>query len=222
MKTRTNPTLSAGEDVRPKSEETRQKLIEAAGEIFAQLGYEAASVRQITEKAHVNIAAINYYFGDKHQLYRTVLETITLRVLNSLKAECRTGTPEERLRQFIRSVLRAESDAGYAWAHLLMAREINRLRDAQPEILTDLVRPLHAMAEAIVRDLMGVEASEDVVRLAASLLVSVSFNWLPQQRLDQQLYPGVDDSTIDFETTVERIHLFALGGVRGLAGRSAP
>ena len=53
-----------------KSEETRQKLIESAGQIFAEVGYNAATVRQITDRAGANIASINYHFGDKLQLYR--------------------------------------------------------------------------------------------------------------------------------------------------------
>src|SRR5262245_16335507 len=55
------------------SEETRQRLLEAAGKVFAEQGKDAP-VRTILQKAGVkNIAAINYYFGDKDQLYEEVL-----------------------------------------------------------------------------------------------------------------------------------------------------
>jgi len=59
-----------------KREETRQKLIESAGQIFAELGYDAATVRQITDRAGANIASVNYHFGDKLQLYREVLTKV--------------------------------------------------------------------------------------------------------------------------------------------------
>jgi AcrR family transcriptional regulator len=52
---------------------TRRALIEAATGVFAAKGYEAGSVRQITEKAKANQAAINYHFGSKEGLYREVL-----------------------------------------------------------------------------------------------------------------------------------------------------
>jgi AcrR family transcriptional regulator len=52
---------------------TRGALIEAATAIFAAKGYEGGSVRQITEKAKANQAAINYHFGSKDGLYREVL-----------------------------------------------------------------------------------------------------------------------------------------------------
>src|SRR5215472_16229012 len=48
---------------------TEKRLLEAAGEIFAEHGYRAATVRQICEKARANIAAVNYYFGDKEEFY---------------------------------------------------------------------------------------------------------------------------------------------------------
>jgi len=53
---------------------TKLQLILAAGEIFAEHGFEGASIRAIAEKAGANIAAINYHFGSKENLYKeTVL-----------------------------------------------------------------------------------------------------------------------------------------------------
>lgn len=50
----------------------RQRLLEAAIEVFASKGYEGASTREICRLGGVNIAAIHYYFGDKASLYREV------------------------------------------------------------------------------------------------------------------------------------------------------
>jgi AcrR family transcriptional regulator len=48
------------------------RIIEAAGPIFAQKGFAAATVREICAAANVNQAAINYYFGSKESLYKEV------------------------------------------------------------------------------------------------------------------------------------------------------
>ena len=50
----------------------RQRLLEAAIEVFASKGYEGASTREICRLGGVNVAAIHYYFGDKASLYREV------------------------------------------------------------------------------------------------------------------------------------------------------
>lgn len=53
--------------------ETQDRLIIVALEAFSINGYEGASIRNIAEKAEVNIAAINYHFGSKHNLYWAVM-----------------------------------------------------------------------------------------------------------------------------------------------------
>ena len=52
---------------------TRMQIIKAAARIFAEHGYEGASIRSIVANADVNQAAINYHFGSKEGLYRAVL-----------------------------------------------------------------------------------------------------------------------------------------------------
>ena len=55
-------------------EATRTRLLHAAAAVFAEVGYNAATVRQICTRARVNVAAVNYHFGDKLGLYTEVLE----------------------------------------------------------------------------------------------------------------------------------------------------
>lgn len=53
-------------------EETKKRIIEVAAILFAQKGFEGASVREIAKKAEVNLAAINYHFSSKQNLYEAV------------------------------------------------------------------------------------------------------------------------------------------------------
>lgn len=50
--------------------QVRERLLDAAERLFAELGYAATSVRDITAEAGCNLAAVNYYFGGKANLYR--------------------------------------------------------------------------------------------------------------------------------------------------------
>ncbi len=54
--------------------DTKQKILEAASILFAQNGFSGASIRDIAAKADVNLAAINYHFGGKDNLYWKVFE----------------------------------------------------------------------------------------------------------------------------------------------------
>jgi AcrR family transcriptional regulator len=62
----TNPVRS--------QDETRRKLLQAAAEVIAEHGYQAATVREICTRAGANIAAVNYHFGDKLALYTELLK----------------------------------------------------------------------------------------------------------------------------------------------------
>src|SRR5579885_3057796 len=55
------------------TELTRQAILDRAADVFAESGFGRASVREITGRAGVNQAAINYHFGSKEALYREVL-----------------------------------------------------------------------------------------------------------------------------------------------------
>lgn len=69
-------TIAAG-----KEADTRERLIKAALRVFANRGIASATLREITEEAGANVAAVNYYFRSKEELTRTVLETC-LRPIN--------------------------------------------------------------------------------------------------------------------------------------------
>src|SRR5689334_23516536 len=64
--------------------ETRERLLSAALFVFAERGFERATVKDITDGANANIAAVNYHFGSKESLIRQVLETF-LRPVNQAR-----------------------------------------------------------------------------------------------------------------------------------------
>src|SRR5215475_15617031 len=87
--------------------DTRQRVLEAAGEVFAARGFRAATVREICQRAKANLAAVNYHFGDKERLYAAVLQ-YTFHCAEPYPLDLGLGgeaSEEERLRAFIRSHL---------------------------------------------------------------------------------------------------------------------
>jgi AcrR family transcriptional regulator len=67
-----------------KDADTRDRLLAAALRIFADRGIAAATLREITEEAGANVAAVNYYFRSKEELTRTALESC-LRPINEAR-----------------------------------------------------------------------------------------------------------------------------------------
>jgi AcrR family transcriptional regulator len=63
---------------------THERILDAAEQLFAEHGFTGASLRQITNAARVNLAAVNYHFGDKESLYADVLRR-RLRPINELR-----------------------------------------------------------------------------------------------------------------------------------------
>ena len=103
--------------VKPQHE-TRTRILDAAEELFMQHGFEATSMRLLTAKAGVNLAAVNYHFGSKHALveavFRRRLDPMNqARVAELEKLEARPGqaAPEEIIRAFLSPTLELVEDA---------------------------------------------------------------------------------------------------------------
>src|SRR5580658_4493065 len=89
-------------------EATRARLIESAGHVFAEHGFQAATVRDICTRAGANIAAVNYHFRDKAGLYLAVLRhsmTAGASHPEPRDAAALAETPEEALRLMIAAML---------------------------------------------------------------------------------------------------------------------
>lgn len=126
-----------------QAEATRRALLAAGTEAFAEHGYEAASVRDITAKAEVNQGGITYHFGGKEGLYRAVLEAVRDRVGATPLLDAATvgvHPPDETVRRFLRQMLGplAEGPADrrhlrvFAWEQLRPTAVGRRLQDEKP------------------------------------------------------------------------------------------
>ena len=84
----------------------KQRIIEVAGPIFAQKGFHSTTVREICAAAKVNHAAINYYFGNKENLYKEIVSS-TIALMSHWSEEPELSPPtegvsfEERLHELV-------------------------------------------------------------------------------------------------------------------------
>jgi AcrR family transcriptional regulator len=111
--------------------ETQTRILEAAEELFMQHGFEGTSMRLLTSKAGVNLAAVNYHFGSKDALieavFRRRLDAINTERIGELDrlekdAQGKPLAPEAIVRAFIGASLRMVEDqkgGGRNFARLL-------------------------------------------------------------------------------------------------------
>jgi AcrR family transcriptional regulator len=102
--------------VKPQHE-TRTRILDAAEELFMQHGFEGTSMRLLTTKAGVNLAAVNYHFGSKDALIEAVfrrrldpMNAARIAELDKLEAEGHVPSPEEIIRAFVTPGLRLMED----------------------------------------------------------------------------------------------------------------
>ncbi len=149
-----------------------KRLLDASEALFSQNGVDATSVRQITRKAGVNVASVNYYFGSKQELAEAVFERVIARVTRerllalerALEDAERAGTPPS-LAALVSSFIEPYLGDGNEEQGTLLARFIlmHRLSpdDATRRIVAEYLNPLaQAYVAAFARACPGVAAGD--------------------------------------------------------------
>lgn len=166
-----SPTRSA-----PAPEATRAALLRAAGAVFAEHGYREATVRDICERAGANVAAVNYHFGDKEELYVQVLRHAMAEA--TARHPFEGGLPSDapavdRLRAFVTNFLGRILDGDdYSWFGRLMAREMIEPTRGLDTLLEERIRPMAAQLRGIIGELAGPGIDEDTLWLCGFSIVS--------------------------------------------------
>lgn len=200
---------------------TRQHLLEAAGEVFAEAGYRSATVREICERAGANIAAVNYHFGDKEKLYLAVLQETYRTAIKMYPADYGlkpNATAEERLRAFVHSLLlRIFSDGPSARHGKLMAREMMEPTGALDAIVREDIQPMSALLLSTVGELLGPGADEGTKRLCANSVVSQALFYHHCRPVVVRIAPELKFDRAGLDRLAEHITQFSLAAIKSLA-----
>lgn len=199
---------------------TRQRLLDAAGEVFAARGFRATTVREICQRARANLAAVNYHFGDKERLYAAVLQYTFRCAVEKYPLDLGLGmeaTVEERLRAFIRSHLFSFLDDGLpAWHGKLIAREMAEPTRALQAVVEQMIRPEAELLMSIVRDVLGHNASQQQVWQCTASIIGQCLFYQHARPVITQLHPEQTFTPEAVEQLVEHITQFSLSALRQL------
>ena len=199
---------------------TRQRLLEAAGEVFAEHGFRGATIRDICKRADANVAAVNYHFGDKERLYAAAVRYAHgCSAGNILDANLAPdATPHQRLKTFARAMLTGLLNSGKpAWHGKLMAREMAEPTVVLQQIADEGVRPRLKILSEIVRSVIGADAPQDVVHRAARSIVGQMLFYHFARPMLERVFPDEKFDASAVDALAEHVAIFSLGGLRELA-----
>ena len=200
--------------------QTRGRLLDAAGAIFAAKGFHDATTAEICRVAKANIAAVNYHFGSKERLY---VETWRHAFERSLAAHPPDGgvpptaPAEERLHGQIQALLRRimnPANLDFDIGH----REMNNPTGLLAEVMRRSIDPLRRALQGVVRELLGARATDLRVRLCETSIHAQCFSPLTldrhRRRHGNAKAFGPPPSAVDADVLAEHVFRFSLAGIR--------
>ncbi len=196
--------------------DTRELILNAAGPIFAENGFHATTVRRITRQAGVNLAAVNYHFRDKNELYASVLKRAHQAAARTAPADS-AGPPRERLRIFIQSFLGYLLDPDRPeWHGSLIAREMAQPTRALDRLVAESIEPVKRRIGGIVRELLGPGIPDKRAHLACLSVLGQCLYYVTCREMISRLFPGENRLFRDIETLTDHIYKFSIAGISAM------
>ena len=205
--------MIAEKKVKPKVE----SILEAAGEIFAEQGFRKTTVREICKRSRVNLAAINYYFGDKERLYLAVLKyyrELAIQKYPITFSINETDTPQEKLSNFIHTfIYRFLEEGKMALFGKLLAREFTESTGALDVLVEDFIKPTFIKLSSIVREIVGNKSPDKKVELCAMSIIGQCLYFRNARPIIFRLRHKEGYTNEDIKEIAEHIINFSLKGL---------
>lgn len=206
--------------VRSDGVETRALILQVAGRLFAEKGFERTTSREICQAAGANMAAVNYHFGSREGLYEVVLVEAhgQLVRLDDLEAIGRVGdAPQARLRAVIALLAQRASAEEVPWGLRILVHEMMVAPSPHMTVLMrKAVLPKIQIVMAIVAEVLGLPADHPAVQRSLALIVMpcIMMAIAPRDLLRQVIPAAYDDE----QGLVDDMMRYALAGLTAVAG----
>jgi TetR/AcrR family transcriptional regulator, regulator of cefoperazone and chloramphenicol sensitivity len=201
-----------------KQDGTRERLIAAAGEIFARDGFHKAGVREICETAGgANVASVKYYFGDKIGLYREVIQTAMRELQARRPVLVEAATPEETLANWLRQFLELTviHRHNHPYAGRIMKHELREPTEILDEIVQNMIGPIHKDLAKVLAKVTGQQAGSVANRQTAAIVLSICANLETSRPVLERLGARLPTEPAAVSGFANEITNFVLYGVTG-------
>ncbi len=192
---------------------TRNKLIEAAGHVFAESGYRAATIREICRRAGANVAAVNYTFGDKMGLYTEVLRhSVRAKQSAVLSAALDSNlSAEETIRAVIRARLMSMcKETQPDWVIRLVMHECSQPTAAMRRVVDEGMRPIYDRVRNAVGEIIGLPPDHETTRLSVNSIVGQILFYTFSRPVLMHLQPELKLTADQLERIADHIADFSL------------
>lgn len=203
---------------------TKGRVLAAATALFAEKGYRETTVQDICGSAGANVAAVNYHFGTKEQLYVAVWERLfgAARGL-LLPPQADDADPWQSLAEYIRQRVRhAFCDGDFATLRLIIHREMANPTDAHKKLFRRFIEPVVRRLTTMVAAVLDRPADSIVVRRCTfsiqSQIIFVGLARIKKHPM-RHLFDSTKPSEAEVEELAEHLVEFAAGGLRA-AGKT--
>ena len=216
----------ARSNLRTDGQATRERIVEAAGELFAADGYARTTAKAVADRAEVGVSLINYHFGGREGLYRAVLIEAHRRLgkLSELRHLAESELPAtQKLRVLIYGLIRPATKRQPGWHINVLGKEIFAPSAHFPVLFEAEVPPKLAIIKQILSDITTIPVDDPaLVRCVISVLAPCSMLLVAARGA-----PGPLDQVrrMPREATINHLHTYALAGLEAIArehGRREP
>ena len=200
---------------------TQLQLLEAAGQEFAEKGFERTTAKEICERAGTNTAAVNYYFGGIEGLHAAVLEEARNRLFSAdaiSKAVAGKSDPKAKLEAVLKVVASAlTGPLSSSWVFRVLGRELVS-PSSMLETKEKVILPRARLLRQFIAELMKLpEDHPAVARGCVSLMAPICMLILADRNHLARALPAMGLKPDDAPAIARHMFRYALAGMEAVA-----
>lgn len=199
---------------RTDGEATRKRILLAAGELYAERGLAETTNKMVAQRAEVDLASINYHFGNRNGLYQAVLGEAHRRLINLVDLEriAHSDHPaEEKLRHLFDYLVNRDTRHKGQWPIRVLYREIMSPSSHLLALGENQIYPKIGMIQSIVSEITQIPPNEPaLLRCMLNVIAPCAMLHVVSQ---SELAPAEVLSAMPNQDLVDHLHRFAMAGL---------
>ena len=208
----------------------KERILDAAEQLFAQRGFYGVPLRDITRAAGVDVALVGYHFGGKRELFAAVFERRAevlnrerLELLEKARRAALPGAPalEALINAFTQPLVERSARGGPGWkSYFALIAYVSNSREFAPVMMAQHFDPLAARFIAVTREALPRCPPQEIYWGYQFLTGALTLTFAETGRIDQ-LSGGLCHAS-DLDAVHERLAPYVAAGLRALCARAGP